>query len=65
MLLADAVAVDDDELAIGRNREACRLRELLRRDRDGVGRAVPFVVPHDTPKRRLFLIVRQIAALGL
>ena len=36
MLLADAVAVHDDELAVGGTGEASRGRELLRRDRDAL-----------------------------
>ncbi len=65
MLLADAVAVDDDELAVVGNGEARRLGELLRGDRDRVGRPVTLVVPHRAAQRRLLLVIGEVAAFVL
>ena len=65
MLLADAVAEDDDELAVVGNREARGLGKLLRGDRDGVGRPVVLVVPHRAAERRLLLVIGEVAAFGL
>ena len=47
------------------NREARRLGELLRRDRDRVRRPVRLVVPHRAAQRRFFLIAGKVAALDL
>ena len=65
VFLADAVPVHDDELAVGRDRETGRLRELLRRDGHRVRRPVPLVVPHDAAQLCLFLSLREISAFLL
>jgi hypothetical protein len=65
VLLADAVAMDDDELAVGGDREAGGLGELLRGDRHGFDRAMAFLVPHRLAQHFLLLGRGQVTAFLL
>ena len=65
VLLADAVAVDDDELAVGGDGEPCDLRELLRRYRHRLDSAVTLVVPHRLAQLFLLFGRGKVAAFLL
>ncbi len=58
----DLVVLDDDELAVGRNLETGRLRDRLRRARDGLRQPVTVLVPHHFFDCIRLSFAREVAA---